>query len=187
MLKAIIVTAILSLMPAPSPKWGETNEEYRARVDMIGERVDAAVQYAKPSARKALALAVVVIFHGESRFSPFVHSGERRGDGGHAICMGGNHQLSMSTEDWEGLAGATPEATERCARVTAERVVRAYWYCKGLDPKMGYPEAFTLYGTGRTCRSKETRWSGIFEGRGKRWEALFARKYPMTISLGGAG
>lgn len=186
-LLVIVLTAIFSLMPAPSPKWGETPEAYRARATMIAERVVAVVQTAKPKARKMLALAIVVTFHGESRFSPAVHSGEHRGDGGRAICMGGNHRLSLSEEEFEGLAGTSPEATERCARVTADRLVRSYWYCKELDARAGYPEAFVLYGTGRTCRANETKWSGIFEGRGHRWEALNARRDPLVIPLPGAG
>jgi hypothetical protein len=52
---------------------------------------------------------------------------------------------------------------------------RAYWHCHSLDPKWGMPEAFVLYGSGRTCRSHETPYRGIFDDRARKWRALMAR------------
>jgi len=173
---SIILAAILTLMPAPSPKWGETGSEFHARMELIAQAVSVASQVAKPSHRRQLAMALVVTFWGESRFSPLVQSGEHKGDGGHAICLGGNHQESLSEADWRGLAGLDLESTTRCATVSAMRLKSAWWYCHDLDPKHSWPQAIVLYGTGKTCRAEETRWKNIFIDRGEKWAALTARK-----------
>lgn len=110
---AIVVTAILSLMPEPSPKWQETPETYRERVDLIAQAVADA-----SDGKRQRAMAIVVVFWGESRFSPVIHSGERRGDGGKAICLGQHQRINRTEAEWEALAGTTLEATTRCARAT---------------------------------------------------------------------
>jgi hypothetical protein len=123
-----------------------------------------------------MAMAIVVTFWGESRFSPLVQSGEHRGDGGKAICLGGNHQESLSEAEWLGLAGLDLESTTRCATLTAQRLKSAWWYCYGLDPKFSWPHAMVLYGSGKTCRAEETHWKNIFLDRGEKWAALTAKK-----------
>jgi hypothetical protein len=175
---SIILAAILTLMPAPSPKWGETVLEFHARMELIAQAVSVASQVAKPPHRRQLAMALVVTFWGESRFSPLVQSGEHKGDGGHAICLGGNHQESLSEADWRGLAGLDLESTTRCATVSAMRLKSAWWYCHDLDPKHSWPEAFSLYGSGKTCRAEETRWPGIFKDRGEKWQRLTRKNLP---------
>lgn len=172
-----ILAAILVLMPAPSPKWGESDVEFRARMELIAQAVDAATsKVARPSQRRHMAVAIVVTFWGEGRFSPLVQAGEHRGDGGAAICLGGNHQVNLTHEEWLGLAGLDLESTTRCATVTAERLKSAWWYCHGLDPKNHWPEALVLYGTGKTCRAEESKWKNIFIDRGEKWAALSAMK-----------
>jgi len=173
---SIILAAILTLMPAPSPKWGETNSDFHARAQLIAQSIDEASKVARPPQRRHMAMAIVVTFWGEGRFSPLVQSGEHRGDGGAAICLGGNHQEKLSPEEWLGLAGLDLESTTRCATVTAQRLKSAWWYCHDLDPKHSWPEAFVLYGSGRTCRAAETRWKNIFVDRGEKWAALVAKK-----------
>ncbi len=168
----IILAAILSLMPAPSPKWGESQAEFRARMELIAEAVAEASKVAKPTQRRQMVMAVVVTFWGEGRFSPFVQAGAHRGDGGRAICLGGLHQGNLSREEWLGLAGLDLESMTRCATVTAQRLKNAWWYCYGLNTKYSWPEAFSLYGSGRTCRAEETRWPGIFNDRGAKWHRL---------------
>lgn len=172
----IILAAILTLMPAPSPKWGESQEEFRARAELIAQAIAEASKVARPPQRRQMAMAIVVTFWGESRFSPLVQSGEHRGDGGHAICLGGNHQERLTDTEWLGLAGLDIESTTRCATVSALRLKSAWWYCHGLDPKHSWPEAFVLYGSGRTCRAEETRWKSIFADRASKWAALVATK-----------
>ena len=167
-----ILAAILLLMPAPSPKWGESDLAFRARMELIAQSVAEASKVAKEPQRRQLAMAIVVTFWGESRFSPLVQSGEHRGDGGQALCLGGLHPINLSREEWLGLAGLDLESTTRCATVTAQRLKSAWWYCHGLNPSHSWPEAFSLYGTGRTCRAEETRWPGIFSDRGAKWRRL---------------
>lgn len=172
----IILAAILALMPAPSPKWGESELEFRARMELIAQAIGTASKVAKAPYRHQLAMAVVVTFWGESRFSPLVQAGEHRGDSGKAICLGSNHQERLSSEEWLGLAGLDLESTTRCATVTAERLKSAWYYCHERDPKHSWPEALVLYGTGRTCHADETRWMNIFIDRGSKWAALTAKR-----------
>ncbi len=171
-----ILAAILLLMPAPSPKWHESREEFRERMILVAESIAEASKVARAPHRRQLAMAVVVTFWGESRFSPRVQAGERRGDGGRAICLGGNHRLNLSEEEWLGLAGLDLESTTRCATMTAKRLRSAWWYCNELNPKHSWAEALVLYGTGKTCRAEESRWQNIFVDRGRKWAALTARK-----------
>jgi len=171
-----ILAAILVLMPGPSPKWGESDIEFRARMELIARSIEKASEVARPSQRRHMAMAITVTFWGESRFSPLVQSGEHRGDGGAAICLGGNHQEKLTREEWVGLAGLDLESTTRCATVTAERLKSAWWYCHGVDPKHSWPEALVLYGTGRTCKAEESRWKNIFIDRGEKWAALSAMR-----------
>lgn len=171
-----ILAAILTLMPAPSPKWEESNEAFRTRMTLIAQAIAEASKVAKAPQRHQMAMAIVVTFWGESRFSPLVQSGEHRGDGGAAICLGSNHQINLSQEAWLGLAGLDLESTTRCATVTAERLKSAWWFCHGLDPKHSWPQAFVLYGSGRTCRAEETPWKSIFIDRGEKWATLTAAR-----------
>lgn len=173
---SIILAAILTLMPGPSPTWGESMPEFRARMELIAQSIAEASKVARAPHRKQIAMAIVVTFWGESRFSPLVQAGEHRGDGGQAICLGGNHQERLSAQDWLGLAGLDLESTTRCATVTALRLKSAWWYCYGLNPKYSWPQALVLYGSGRTCRAEETKWKGIFVDRGEKWAALTAAK-----------
>jgi hypothetical protein len=168
----IILAAILALMPAPSPKWGESEPEFHARMQLIAQAIAEASKVAKAPYRRQLAMAVVVTFWGESRFSPHVQAGLRLGDGGRAICLGSNHQIKLSREEWLALAGLDLESTTRCATVTAERLTSAWHYC----PERSWPAAMVLYGSGRTCRAEETRWKNIFVDRGQKWAALTATK-----------
>jgi hypothetical protein len=123
-----------------------------------------------------MAMAVVVTFWGESRFSPLIQAGEHRGDGGRALCLGQLHQGSLTPEEWQRLAGLDLESTTRCATVTAQRLKGAWWYCHDLNPKHSWPEAFVLYGSGRTCRAEETPWKGIFVDRAEKWATLVTTK-----------
>lgn len=171
-----ILAAILTLMPAPSPKWEETNEVFRERMTVIAQAIAEASKVAKPPQRHQMAMAIVVTFWGESRFSPLVQAGMRRGDGGAAICLGSNHQINLSQEAWLGLAGLDLESTTRCATVTAERLKGAWYYCHGLNPKHSWPQAMVLYGSGRTCHAEETPWRSIFVDRGEKWATLTAAR-----------
>ena len=172
----IILAAILSLMPAPSPKWGESQTEFRARMELIAQAVAEASKVAKPTQRRQIVMAMVVTFWGEGRFSPFVQAGQHRGDGGKAICLGGLHQGNLTQEEWLGLAGRDLESTTRCATVTAQRLKNAWRYCHEISPKHSWPEAFVLYGSGRTCRAEETQWKNIFVDRASKWATLTATR-----------
>lgn len=171
-----ILAAILLLMPAPSPKWDEPQDAFLARMELIAQSIAEASKVAKPPQRRQMAMAIVVTFWGESRFSPLVQAGDHRGDGGAAICLGSNHQGSLTEAAWLSLAGLDLESTTRCATVTAGRLKSAWWYCHGLDPKHSWPAAFVLYGSGRTCRAEETQWKSIFVDRGEKWAALTAMR-----------
>ena len=154
-----VLPVIFSLQPAPAPSWGESPAEYRERAELIDRAIVDATE-----GRRKLALAVVVVFHGESRFSLLVQSGEHRGDGGRALCMGQAHRGGLSEAEWLSLIGTDYDSIRRCALVTANRLIAAYRYCHS------YPGAFVLYGTGRTCDAGETRWAGLFRDRGAKWE-----------------
>jgi len=168
-----ILAAILTLMPAPSPKWGESQAEFRARMALVAQAIDTAVTgNIRPVQQRQAAMAVVVKFWGESRYSPLVQNGDHRGDGGRAICMGSIHQEKMSTGDWLALAGTDLGSTTRCATETVLRLKRSWFYCNGLNPKASWPEAMVLYGTGRTCRSSESRWRSIFDDQTQKWVRL---------------
>lgn len=162
-----VLTAMLSLMPGPSPAWNETQEQYLARAQVVAESVVAA-----SDGKRQRAMAILVVFWGESRFSPLIHAGLKLGDGGKAICLGQHHQLTRTTEEWASLAGTDREATTRCARATGDALVRSWHYCRALSEKFDYTEAFTLYGTGSTCRPTESKWKNIFIDRGEKWHAL---------------
>ncbi len=166
-----ILAAILSLMPGPSPKWNESNAEFQARMQLVAHAIADASRIAHPAYRQELAMAVVVTFWGESRFSPLIQAGEHRGDSGKAICLGQHHQNELSREEWLGLAGTDLESTTRCARLTAERLKSAWHYC----PEHSWPAAFVLYGSGRTCHADETQWSGIFRDRARKWATITAQ------------
>lgn len=168
----IFLAAILWLLPAPSPKWNETPEAFHARMSLIADSVDQAVQFAKPADRKQLGLAVVVKFWGESRFAPLVHSGAKLGDGGRAICMGQHQRNRLSENEWRSLGGADLNSTTRCAELTAKRLKAAFWYCYERDHKYGWTNAFTLYGTGRSCRPEDSKWKNIFLDRGQKLATL---------------
>ncbi len=170
MLSSLILAAILHLMPAPSPAWDETPSQYQARAQLIAEAIASA-----SDGKRQRAMAIVVVFWGESRFSPLIHAGVRRGDHGKSLCLGQHKQLTRTEEQWEALAGVTLEATTRCARATGDALVKAWHYCKSLDGRSGYAEAMTLYGSGRTCRPEETPWASIFRDRGDKWTRLMAR------------
>lgn len=172
---SIILAAILTLMPAPSPKWDESTADFRSRMTLIAQAIDEAAKVAKAPQHHHMAMAIVVTFWGESRFSPLVQAGEHRGDGGQAICLGGNHRGSLSHEVWLGLAGLDLESTTRCATVTAERLKSAWWYCRELEPSRTWPAAMVLYGSGRTCKAEETRWKNIFVDRAAKWATLTTR------------
>jgi hypothetical protein len=171
----IILAAILTLMPGPSPKWEETNDAFLARMELIASSIAEASKGAKAPQRRQMAMAIVVTFWGESRFSPLVQAGEHRGDGGQAICLGSNHQMGLTREEWLGLAGLDLESTTRCATLTAKRLKSAWWFCHELSSKYSWPEAFVLYGSGRTCRAEETQWKNIFLDRGAKWATLTAK------------
>lgn len=70
-----ILAAILVLMPAPSPKWEETQEQFKARMTLIAQSIAEASKVAKAPQRRQMAMAIVVTFWGESRFSPLVQAG----------------------------------------------------------------------------------------------------------------
>jgi hypothetical protein len=171
----IILAAILTLMPGPSPKWEESNDAFRARMELIASSIAEASKVAKAPQRHQMAMAIVVTFWGESRFSPLVQAGEHRGDGGLAICLGSNHQGSLSQAEWLGLAGLDLESTTRCATLTATRLKSAWWFCHELDAKYSWQGAMVLYGSGRTCRAEETQWKNIFIDRGVKWATLTAK------------
>lgn len=171
----MILAAILWLLPAPSPKWNETPEAFHARMELIAQSINAAAQDVKPAYRRDAALAVAVTFWGESRFSPLIQSGEHRGDGGKALCLGQHHQLKMTDAEWRGLVGTDLQSTTRCATLTVQRLKSSWHYCRGINPRASWPEAFVVYGTGRTCNPEETKWKSIFLDRGAKFNALAAR------------
>lgn len=170
MTPAAIVWAMLRLQPAPNPEWGEAQVDYEARVGRIADAVADASRH-----DRALALAVVVKFWGESRFSPFVQAGIERGHNG-AICLGQHERLGRTLAEWYGLAGLSREATARCADATAAALRRHLAYCRARDPAAGYPEAMVLYGTGRTCNADETpsKVHDEFLRRAQFWAMLMA-------------
>jgi hypothetical protein len=168
----IILAAILFLMPAPSPKWNESPAEFRDRMALIAQSIDTGVKVTGTRQRRQVAMAVVVTFWGESRFSPLIQAGEHKGDGGKAMCLGQLHQGSLTHEEWLGLAGLDLGSTTRCATVTAKRLKSAWWYCHGLDPQSSWLEAFVDYGSGRTCRAEETSWKNLFVDRAEKWATL---------------
>ena len=141
----VILAAILFLMPAPSPKWDESVPAFHARMELIAQAIAEASNVARPPQRRQMAMAIVVTFWGESRFSPLVQSGEHRGDGGAALCLGGNHQEKLTEAEWLSLAGLDLESTTRCATLTATRLKSAWWYCHGMNPKWSWPESCLLY------------------------------------------
>jgi hypothetical protein len=177
MLPISILAAILTLMPAPSPKWGETQAEFKTRMELVSAAIaKASNDVAKPEHRRAMAMALVVTFWGESRFSPLIQAGQHRGDGGHALCLGQLHQGNLTREEWLGVAGLDLESTTRCATVVAQRLKGAWWYCHGLDTKNSWPAALVLYGSGRTCHAEETAWKNIFVDRAAKLDTLLAAR-----------
>jgi len=174
MIPTSILAAILVLMPAPSPKWGESQPEFRTRMELVAQAIGEASKVAKVPQRHQLAMALVVTFWGEGRFSPLVQAGEHRGDSGAAICLGGLHQGNLTHEEWLALGGLDLASTTRCATVAAERLKHAWWYCYGLDKKGSWAEALVLYGSGRTCHAEETHWKNIFVDRAEKWATLTA-------------
>ena len=171
----LILAAILVLMPAPAPSWGESRDEFHARMELISQSIDTAIQVASPPQRRQMAMAVVVTFWGESRFSPLIQGGQHTGDGGRALCLGQLHQEKLSREEWLALAGLDLDSTTRCATVAAKRLKSAWWYCHELNPQFSWPEAFVLYGSGRTCRAEETSYKNIFIDRAAKWATLSAK------------
>jgi hypothetical protein len=167
---AAIALAILRLLPVPNPEWGETQADYRARVDIIAEAIAVATH-----GSRALAMAVVVKFDGESKFSPFVQAGIERGHNG-AICLGQHERLKRSLVEWYGLAGLSLKATTRCAYATADALRKSLAYCRARDPGAGYPEAMVAYGTGRTCNADESRRADLFRERAEKWSMLMGAK-----------
>lgn len=169
-MKAIILAAILHVMPGPSPAWNETKDVFRDRMGMIAEAI------AKAAPNRYYALGAVTVFYWEARFSPRLHSGERRGDRGNAICLGQHHRNGRSEDEWEGLAGVTPEATLKCAQATVDALMAADRRCRARHgASSDLTAGFTLYGTGRTCRPEQTKYPKNFRGRGKMHAALRRR------------
>ena len=166
------LAAIFALMPAPSPAWGESGDAFKARMGMIAVSVEKGVERAPARSRYQLGLAVISVFWGESRFSPVIHSGEKLGDGGAAICLGQHHRLKLTEDEWRALGGVDEAATVRCAQATASALVSAWWYCQARDAQATYAEAFVLYGTGQTCQARESRWAPIFKDRANKWKSL---------------
>jgi len=140
------LTAILTLLPAPPTGWTETPDDYRARVEVIAE----AVTVETPSTYWAM--GVLAVFWHESHFRRSVHSGEKRGDSGRAICMGQHHRNGRTRAAWESLAGTDADATRRCVRATYHTLRRAQGWCSQWGTvRAGMLSTVTAYGTGRTC------------------------------------
>lgn len=180
-----VLTAILSLMPRPSPKWAETPEHYKERVELIAQAIAAGVpEKGIEHNRLQLAMGVVVTFWGETRFNPLYHESTKLSDHNKAICLGQHHRLWRTEESWRALAGLSLEATTRCAEATASGLIHAYYYCAGHQGKpVKFVHAFTLYGTGEICDPRESRHRGEFEKRARIWRALMARPGPVVIAL----
>jgi len=173
-----ILAAILTLMPAPAPHWNESKDEFLARMAIIAQTTDRAVSKVAKSAgprRRALELAVIVTYWGESHFAPDVHSGARLGDQGRAICLGQHQQADLTEAEWASLAGTDYESSLSCAVVTASRLQRSWRYCRNLDPSFSWGHAFALYGSGRTCRPEELARQGSNQKRVAKLATLLAR------------
>lgn len=177
-----ILAAILWLLPAPSPKWNESPEDFRTRMAMIDHAIDLGTQDVEPPAlRRELKIAIAVTFWGESRFAPLIHSGEKKGDGGKALCLGQLHQNKLTEDQWRGLVGLDLESTTRCAQITGQRLLSARRYCQSLDPKSTWTHGFVAYGTGRTCNPEESKWKNLFLDRGNKWTRLATGKAAAEI------
>jgi hypothetical protein len=134
----------MSLVPAwyPPGQNPETESAYGDRVETIVKAIASEVKDPE------LAAAVLVKWHAESGgFRLSVHSGERLGDDGRAICLG---QLHMSKDllkaDWLKLAGTDLESTRRCAAATANLLGKARRLCRD------WGKAFSAYATGKGCK-----------------------------------
>lgn len=173
-LTSLVLNAILYLMPAPAPHWEESPEAFRERMTVVAQAIEAGVATTRTPYRRQMALALVVVFWGESRFAPDVHNGSKLGDRGRAICLGQAHQGNdLDPDAWRGLAGVDLEATTRCATVSANRLKRAWRHCRSMDPQGSWPEAMVLYGTGNTCDAR--RVAGNFTERRLKWNTLLAK------------
>lgn len=145
----VILAAALSL-PAPWHPPGEepeTPEQYRARVAVIA----SAVALETPSLEWAS--VVLTVMHRESRFALAIHSGQKLGDQGRAICLSQQHRNGRSEAAWLALAGTSPEATRRCVRATYRTLRRAMGWCRSRHGSAGMAEALSLYANGQDCRA----------------------------------
>lgn len=187
-LKASLLAAALSLPPPwtpPPSKPAESPAEYRARVAVIAEatamEARAVVDSIEANGKAApwpvpeLAFAVLTKFYDESRFALDVHSGERGGDydrkgRARAWCLGQHWRNGRTRAEHRALAGTSLAATRRCARATAELLVKAAGYCNAPATEAGVARAFALYGSGRTCKpfasskKRARRWSRLVAG-----------------------
>ncbi|HTM44687.1 MAG TPA: hypothetical protein VL137_07010 [Polyangiaceae bacterium] len=171
----------LSLTPAwyAPGRNPETEIQYRDRVETIAEAIAAEVSDPE------LAAAVLVKWHAESGgFRLSVHSGERLGDNGHAICLGQLHQSrDLLKEDWLRLAGTDLESTRRCAAATAKLLGKARRLCRD------WGRAFSAYATGRGCqlvalgRERSKRLSQLLQVRATE----FYRLVKASAALGPVG
>jgi hypothetical protein len=165
-MKAHILAAILHMLPHPSPKWHETQQQYEERVDMISGVIESVTK------DYALEMAIVVTIVNESHLDPEVHAGTKLGDNGSAICLGQHHQLWRTREEWQSLAGTDPESTRRCIAATAKGLRSALMMCRNRNPGSSYPEAFVLYGTGQTCDASKSLGAAHFGRRATQWHEL---------------
>lgn len=163
--KLLILKAILTLLPLAPPHWHESQAEYETRARTM------AIAIAEESRTRAEAMMVVTVFRWESSFAPDVHSGERLGDGGRAICAGQHHRNGRSEAEWRALAGTGLDATRRCVRATVRALRGSAHYCR----RFGHTEpvnAFVKYGSGRRCLADRTTRPGDFRRRARTFARL---------------
>jgi len=134
-------TAILASMLALVPVEKQADADARKRYITIAEAIDDA---SHGDSRKAKML-ITVAFH-ESAFRRDVHNGTARGDGGRAWCLGQVHPQYWGARGPE-LVGTDEASTRRCVDTVSRALDKSLGKCGSVQG------AFSLYGTGTTCKA----------------------------------
>lgn len=167
LLKATQAVLALPLMwfPPNSERKAEPAHVYRDRVAVITEAATLAADEVEwRYGRAAMALAVIALWHGETKFDEEVHRGlpGRYGsDKGKSKCFGQLKEGSLfwvpvaqRKQAWQDLAGKDLEATTRCAIATARQLRYHATRCKAESVVATLRMAYASYGNGK-CRPTE--------------------------------
>lgn len=154
----LALLAVALQLPEPWYPPGEAHEtqaERRDRIEMITTVIaEESRATALPWPADGVATVTLVMLDAESwHFRRDVHSGERKGDGGKAICLGQAHRAPLLTRaEWLGLAGLDHQSTRRCVRHTL-RVFELHAKRCGVTrwARRDVAKVIAGYGTGYSC------------------------------------